>query len=262
MVTEHSPPRPPLSKRRRKSNQRQSHLVQHWDDPGNADEAMSYDDLRTTGADMSFVQDEGEIELKEEEEESRELTYEEIWDDSALINAWNAATEEYESYHGTDKGWKKEPVNKSPLWYNVPPSPSRLKKLTTMASAGSASTPDASADKEAKQRTDDNSHPLNFDTFIPTHDPSLALPAPPYLHGQVPDYSGYSLPEPPGPMVSQDEAFTRAMSAMYWAGYYSAVYHCHRNKHSAGDEYEEQEYEDNQNEKQEEEDQVLIPTQR
>jgi len=110
-------------------------------------------------------------------------------------------------------------------WYNVPPSPSRLKKLTTMASAGSASTPDASADKEAKQRTDDNSHPLNFDTFIPTHDPSLALPAPPYLHGQVPDYSGYSLPEPPGPMVSQDEAFTRAMSAMYWAGYYSAVYH-------------------------------------
>lgn len=28
--------------------------------------------------------------------ESRELTYDEIWDDSALIEAWNAATEEYE----------------------------------------------------------------------------------------------------------------------------------------------------------------------
>jgi hypothetical protein len=26
-------------------------------------------------------------------------------------------------------------------------------------------------------------------------------------------------------MVSQDEAFTRALGAMYWAGYYSAVYH-------------------------------------
>ena len=64
-------------------------------------------------------------------EESRELTYEEIWDDSALINAWNAAAEEYEvfihfffahvlltlsqMYHGTDKNWKTEPVHKSPL---------------------------------------------------------------------------------------------------------------------------------------------------
>ncbi|KIM81682.1 hypothetical protein PILCRDRAFT_485730 [Piloderma croceum F 1598] len=259
MTTEPSPPRPPPSKRRKKSNQRPPQHVQHWDDPGNADEAMLYDDLGTTGADMSSVKYEGEIEENEEGEESRELTYEEIWDDSALINAWNAATEEYEFYHGTDKSWKKEPVNKSPLWYNIPPSPSQLKKSTTVASAGPASTPHAAADK---QRTDDNSHPLNFDTFIPAHDPSLTLPVPPYPHGQVPDYSGYSLPEPPGPMVSQDEAFTRAMGAMYWAGYYSAVYHCHRNIHLAKDENEEQEYENDQIEKQEEEDETLIPTQR
>lgn len=32
----------------------------------------------------------------EEEEESRELTHEEIWDDSALIEAWNSAAAEYE----------------------------------------------------------------------------------------------------------------------------------------------------------------------
>jgi len=49
-------------------------------------------------------------------EESRELTYDEIWDDSALIDAWNAATEEYEAYNGPDKGWKMEPVHKSPLY--------------------------------------------------------------------------------------------------------------------------------------------------
>ena len=49
-------------------------------------------------------------------EESRELTYDEIWDDSALIDAWNAATEEYEAYNGPDKGWKTEPVHKSPLY--------------------------------------------------------------------------------------------------------------------------------------------------
>ena len=45
----------------------------------------------------------------------RELTYDEIWDDSALIDAWNAATEEYEAYNGPEKGWKEEPVHKSPL---------------------------------------------------------------------------------------------------------------------------------------------------
>jgi hypothetical protein len=67
---------------------------------------MLYDDLGTTGADMSSVKDEGEIEENEEGEESRELTYEEIWDDSALINAWNAATEEYEVCLFSQGLWK------------------------------------------------------------------------------------------------------------------------------------------------------------
>lgn len=51
-----------------------------------------------------------------DETESRELTFGEIWDDSALIDAWNAATEEYEAYNGPDKGWKNEPIHKSPLY--------------------------------------------------------------------------------------------------------------------------------------------------
>ena len=53
----------------------------------------------------------------DQEEESRELTHEEIWDDSALVNAWEAATEEYEAYHGSEKAWKTETFDKakSPL---------------------------------------------------------------------------------------------------------------------------------------------------
>lgn len=66
---------------------------------------------------------------------------------------------------------------------------------------------------------------MNFDTFVPDHDPSLALPIPPYSTTRVPDRAGHYLPEPPGPIISQDEAFTRALDAMYWAGYYSAIYH-------------------------------------
>ena len=47
--------------------------------------------------------------------EGRELTHEDIWDDSALIAAWDAATEEYEAYNGPEKGWKMESVHKSSL---------------------------------------------------------------------------------------------------------------------------------------------------
>lgn len=46
---------------------------------------------------------------------SRELTQEEIWDDSALVEAWDAAMEEYEAYNGPGKGWKGDPLVKSAL---------------------------------------------------------------------------------------------------------------------------------------------------
>lgn len=53
------------------------------------------DGLNGEVGDSEWHGEEGEEE-EEEDEGSRELTYEEIWDDSALIDAWNAATEEYE----------------------------------------------------------------------------------------------------------------------------------------------------------------------
>jgi len=56
-----------------------------------------------------------EDEALDDTTQSRELTHEEIWDDSALVEAWNAAMEEYEAYHGPDKAWKNEPLHKSPL---------------------------------------------------------------------------------------------------------------------------------------------------
>lgn len=75
---------------------------------------------------------------------------------------------------------------------------------------------------------DGDSRPLDFETFVPNHDASLAAPLPPYSPDQVPDFSGY-MPEPLGATVSQDEAFTRAIGAMYWAGYYTAIYHVSSN---------------------------------
>lgn len=95
--TQLGPPLPstaqPPAKKRRTSYQkapqkRPNQQIQHWDDPGNNAEVMNYDDNSAGAADgMDDV---------EEEEESRYLTHDEIWDDSALIDAWNSATAEYE----------------------------------------------------------------------------------------------------------------------------------------------------------------------
>ncbi|KAJ7479957.1 hypothetical protein B0H11DRAFT_2025971 [Mycena galericulata] len=165
------------------------------------------------------VAKEDEEEEEAEDGDSRYLTSEEIWDDSALIDAWNAATEEYEAFNGPDKGWKNEPVKKSPLWYNVPPTKPPKKKLKTEAA------------DEAPLSAEGDSKPLDFDTFVPNYDASLALPAP-LAPGGVPEYGegyDYSALPPPGVAVaSQDEAFARALGAMYWGGYWTAVYHCHR----------------------------------
>lgn len=49
------------------------------------------------------------------------------------------------------------------------------------------------------------------------------MPQPPNVPG--PDYSAHYLASPPGPVVSRDEAFSRALGAMYWGGYWTAVYH-------------------------------------
>ena len=66
-----------------------------------------------------------------------------------------------------------------------------------------------------------DSQPINFDTFVPTHDTTLEIMdtlAVPVAADYIPD-------TPAGPMVSRDEAFSRALSAMYWGGYWTAMYH-------------------------------------
>ncbi|KAF8174756.1 hypothetical protein BJ912DRAFT_989710 [Pholiota molesta] len=170
------------------------------------------------GEDMEeYAADEGEYE--EDEEESRELTHEEIWDDSALVYAWESAMEEYQSYHGGEDAWKKEPVKKSPLWYNVPIDVSTKADNTPSAITPAIITPSI-VPSATNGATEEDSKPLNFDTFVPSHDPSLENPVP-MTENYVPDTLT-------GAMVSQDEAFQRALSAMYWGGYWTAMYHAQR----------------------------------
>ena len=70
--------------------------IQHWEDPGNQGTPMSYDDApKPAEAKVASAQEKEDCEGAEEGE-SRELTHDEIWDDSALIDAWNSAAAEYE----------------------------------------------------------------------------------------------------------------------------------------------------------------------
>lgn len=143
--------------------------------------------------------------------QSRELTHEEIWDDSALVEAWNAAMEEYDAYHGPDKGWKKEPVHKSPLWYTIPPRnpPKKVEPAT-----------------HNPQADESNSQPFDFASFVPTHDPSLSAAVDTAEEAPLPTL--YTTPLTFQPPISQDQAFERAVHASYWSGYWTAIYHCHR----------------------------------
>ncbi|KAI0641175.1 hypothetical protein C8Q79DRAFT_919928 [Trametes meyenii] len=236
------PSAPPPAKKRKtnpvtqrhgsSSNGRGHQPVQHWDDPGAQEPQMSYDEGSAVAASTSAGGSGGRggeyYEEEEEEEESRELSHEEIWDDSALIDAWNSAAAEYEAFHGPGKNWKDEPVKKSPLWYNVPPA------VTPKPKAGPSGTPSTqnSASTYAAINgvaADFDSTPLNFDTYVPTHDPSLAIagsaPVGPATGGAEALGAGADMA-----MVSQDEAFSRAMTAMYWSGYWTAVYHSRRNE--------------------------------
>lgn len=88
---------PPAKKRKmhQKAPQRKAQRVQHWDDPGSSMLAMNYTEEVSVTVDSSVTQD-NEDGVEEEEEESRELSHGEIWDDSALIDAWNSANAEYE----------------------------------------------------------------------------------------------------------------------------------------------------------------------
>ncbi|KAI5119797.1 hypothetical protein M0805_006594 [Coniferiporia weirii] len=255
--------------------------VQHWDDPGTSSHGISYDEdaggehVGEARAEAYLEEDvwekgdTGETDMvlgedDDDEDESRELTHEEVWDDSALIAAWDAATEEYEAMHGKNKSWKKERVHESPLWYNVPPEKPITKnkgKVATKQDPERYSAAAHPAHQEILQGTvsdvRDSSKPLDFDTYMPSHDASLAF-ASPHDHpipeatrsrlGDITTQYASMLPDqPPVPLASgsdpaaipvlsgagvyavgTDEAFSRAVGAMYWCGYWTAVYHMRR----------------------------------
>ena len=100
-------------------------------------------------------------------------------------------------------------------WYNIPPM--------TTETEGSALTSTPIPKDVHGSNDQEDSTPLDFDTFVPSYNPSLGPPS--HSHPSPAPGPDYISQFPPGPLVDEDEAFTRALGAMYWGGYWTAVYH-------------------------------------
>ena len=120
LTTMPAPGPPPAKKRKRQQNKRKpsgSQKFAHWDEPA------ENHDVPFTGHDYA-----GDNGGQTTDTGSRELTHEEIWDDSALIEAWDSAMDEYkvcrifirvqspahcvQAFHGSENEWKTDPISK------------------------------------------------------------------------------------------------------------------------------------------------------
>ena len=109
------------------------------------------------------------------------------------------------------------PADNVGRWYNTPPEFPKAKlgsNITTPVSVPPTSADDSVDNHEAEG----DSQPLDFDSYVPTYNPDLGYSQ--ELPQGAPIVKAPNLAE-----ISQDEALARAMNAMYWAGYWTAVYH-------------------------------------
>lgn len=104
-------------------------------------------------------------------------------------------------------------------WYNNPSSSSKGKGPAKQVNAEAGPSRQTNGVPEG-DATEPDSQPLDFNTFVPSHNSSLVPVQPPPASQSIPTVPGAS-----APIVSRDEAFQNAMSAMYWSGYWTAAYH-------------------------------------
>ncbi|KAL3480013.1 hypothetical protein BJX99DRAFT_221096 [Aspergillus californicus] len=141
----------------------------------------------------------------------RALTQEEIWDDSALVQSWDDAVEEYQQYHSIHaKGENVEDVL-------------RAAEAEAASDAGPALT---WAQVEDDDMADADAEPAVAETHVPqAANNSTQKLAQPVIE------QGAAWTAPPAPPVSnpafppgKDEGLKNLMMAWYYAGYYTALY--------------------------------------
>jgi len=117
-----------------------------------------------------------------------ELTHDEIWDDSALVDSWNSALDEYKKYHSLQaRGGTIQDLEEV-----VQSSVAKRARVT-----------------DESQRAEPTPQPAEAPKPAPTGVPVVSAPAPPpqALLGSM-----------------QDENLKKLLMSWYYAGYYTGLY--------------------------------------
>ncbi|EEU42818.1 uncharacterized protein NECHADRAFT_84059 [Fusarium vanettenii 77-13-4] len=127
------------------------------------------------------------------------LTHEELWDDSALIDSWNEALEEYKKYHSIHAkgGSVRDLESKSQAATKHESSPDRLQDVELIQPEH----PSTSAQEAVKEETPSS---RNEPQATPQGLPSFPVQA---VLGSV-----------------QDENLKKLLMSWYYAGYYTGLF--------------------------------------
>ncbi|KAL2680598.1 hypothetical protein Neosp_008200 [[Neocosmospora] mangrovei] len=127
------------------------------------------------------------------------LTHEELWDDSALIDSWNEALEEYKKYHSIHArgGSVRELESKSQAATKQESSPDRLQDVELIE-------PDQPSTSEQEAANENAPSSRNEPQATPQGLPSFPVQA---VLGSV-----------------QDENLKKLLMSWYYAGYYTGLF--------------------------------------
>ncbi|KAI1430584.1 hypothetical protein GGR50DRAFT_690367 [Xylaria sp. CBS 124048] len=134
--------------------------------------------------------------------ENQELTHDEIWDDSALINSWDEALKEYNTYHSIHKNGG----NVNDL---LKPKPEESEDARRSLSEVPAAPRGEEPETILESREDNEVHGQRAgDTANRSNHPRME-----------------PLPSPLGVLSTmRDESLKQLLMAWYYAGYYTGVY--------------------------------------
>ncbi|KAL5334453.1 hypothetical protein BJX70DRAFT_378294 [Aspergillus crustosus] len=142
---------------------------------------------------------------------ARALTQEEIWDDSALVQSWDDAVDEYKLYHSINaKGENVEDV------LRAAEAEAAAEAQAGEAAAGSwaqVKKDDDMADVYDAEPASETQAPQTVSTSAPVKQETPAAAAP-----------QASPPPPPAFPPVHDEGLRSLMMAWYYAGYYTGLY--------------------------------------
>ncbi|MCJ1324469.1 hypothetical protein MMC10_001131 [Thelotrema lepadinum] len=144
----------------------------------------------------------------------KELSHEEIWDDSGLLDSWNQSYEEYKRYHSIHaRGERISDVLKAAQDSNK-------------QDIGEDNTP---AEKLKGQGLDSEGGGINltWTKDIPKNDVSDNGQTTTSLAAPLPGANSTAAQTFPNPTIthsSQDQSLKDVMMSWYWAGYYTGLY--------------------------------------